>query len=392
MQMKNDFIKKNVRKEIQNVIKNIINKILIIFFGRIKKGNIKDIDFEEDTIFEKDQFFMPELIDVFGNKENIFPSYVTDIPQLKVRQFNRFYCFSNREEIYNSEKELIYEYTAQKKNPMLGKSKFSFYKKKVLYVDATVAHLSLSDLENNYYHFLTECISRYFLIQKSTFKPDFYIISNHLKFQKDILKLLGIEEKRIISANQNILICAKKLIVPDLVNNHEQIYIQGYLICRKLWMPSWLSKCYTEAFSGVLSENISNKKIYISRQKASYRKFINHLEIQDIIDNLGFETYFLEEMSVIEQIKLFSSAAMIIGLHGAGFANLYFASKNVKILEIYHEFYHDSSYRILAKTNNLNYSFIIGRCNINENITPHIQDVYLDINLFKNAIQNFINY
>jgi hypothetical protein len=377
-------------RELEKKLKNIANKILILLFGSIKKGNIEEIEFEEDIIYEAEKFVMPELVDIFGNKENIFPGYEANIPCLKVRQFNNFYCFSSREEIYNSKKELISEYTSQLENPVIGKSKYAFYKNKVLYFDATVAHLSLSGLENNYYHFLTECMSRFFLIEKSIFKPDFYIVSNHLKFQKDLLKLLGVEEKRIISSNQNILICAKKLIVADFVNNHNKIYIKGYLTWRKTWMPSWLSNSYTEAFSNLLSKDIIDKKIYISRQKASYRRLINHLEIQDIIESYGFKTYYLEEMSFIEQIELFSSAKMIIGLHGAGFVNLYFAPKNVKIFEIYHEFYHDSSYRLLAKNKNLNYSFIIGSCNANEKITPHKQDVYIDSNLFQIALKKFM--
>jgi hypothetical protein len=205
------------------------------------------------------------------------------------------------------------------------------------------------------------------------------------------LKLLGIEETKVIPTNKNILICAKKLVVADFVNDHDELYIQGYIICQKIWTTTWLSKCYSEVFSNLLFKEINIKKIFISRQKASYRKFINHLEIQEIIDSNGFETYFLEEMSVIEQIKLFSSAAMIIGLHGAGFANLYFAQKNVKILEIYHEFYHEPSYRILATTNNLNYSFMIGLSNYKENITPLKQNVYLDIKQLKIAIKIFMD-
>jgi hypothetical protein len=374
----------------RDYIKNILNKILIIFLGKIKEGNIEDVKFSENIIYEKETFVMPDIIDIFGNKENIFTGYEANIPPLKVRQFDNFYCFSNREEIYNSKKELIQEYTAQKKNPVLGKSKVSFFLKKIVYIDATVAHLSLSGLENSYYHFLVECMSRFFLIQKSSFKPDYYIVSNHLKFQKEILQLLGIEEEKIISTNKNILICAKNLIVADLVNNHDQIFIQDYIICRKIWMPNWLTKFYEEAFSRLFYKELNNKKIYISRQKASYRRFINHVEIQEVIDNYGFETYFLEEMSVIEQIKLFSSAAMVIGLHGAGFTNLFFTRKNVKIFEIYHEFYHEPSYRILAANNNFNYSFMIGQCINNENITPQKQHVYLDIEKLKHALNKFI--
>ena len=89
----------------EKYLKDLLNEILIIFFGKIKNGNIEEAEFEENIIYEKEQFIMPELIDIFGNKENIFSGYEANIPRLKVRQFSNFYCFSNREEIYNSKKE-----------------------------------------------------------------------------------------------------------------------------------------------------------------------------------------------------------------------------------------------------------------------------------------------
>jgi hypothetical protein len=374
-----------------NLICYFNNKISSIFYGKIKKVNLNELFFEEDIMYEEDIFDMPELKDVFGNNHQIFSGYHAKIPSLKVRQLNNSYCITNREEIYTSQKNVISEFTSQNKNPMVGKSKIYFTKFKVLNINANVAHLSMSGLENNYYHFLTECLSRYFLIEKSKFKPDFYVISNHLNFQQEYLKLLGINENRIISTNQNLLIYAKKLIVPDFINNWDKIYYRGYLSYQKIWVPSWLSKCYNDTLLGNLPKPSRNKFIYISRQKALYRKFVNQVEVENLLKELGFETYFLEEMTVVDQIKLFSSASIVFGIHGAGLANLYFAGKQVKFFELYPEFYHDSSFRILAISLNLEYSFMIAESNTMNNVIPQKENVYVEVENLRIALTNFLN-
>ena len=58
-------------------------------------------------------------------------------------------------------------------------------------------------------------------------------------------------------------------------------------------------------------------------------------------------------------MKLFYNAKNIVGLHGAGFANLIFCKKNTKVLELKSK---TTSKVIenLAKTNELNYEFLEG--------------------------------
>ena len=48
----------------------------------------------------------------------------------------------------------------------------------------------------------------------------------------------------------------------------------------------------------------------------------------------GFSIIVLSELSFLDQINLFSNAKQIIGLHGAGFANLVFSKPDTFVLEV----------------------------------------------------------
>jgi capsular polysaccharide biosynthesis protein len=65
------------------------------------------------------------------------------------------------------------------------------------------------------------------------------------------------------------------------------------------------------------------------------------LEIPDedylrvLLKSDGFGTYQFSELTVPQQISLFSQARMIVGVHGAGFSNLAFASKGTVVYELF---------------------------------------------------------
>jgi capsular polysaccharide biosynthesis protein len=84
---------------------------------------------------------------------------------------------------------------------------------------------------------------------------------------------------------------------------------------------------------GISDPQNSKNLIYISREKASKRKIINEEEVIQCVSKYGFKSYLLEELTFEKQIELFRSAKAVVGLHGAGFANIIF-SKKIKILEI----------------------------------------------------------
>jgi capsular polysaccharide biosynthesis protein len=76
------------------------------------------------------------------------------------------------------------------------------------------------------------------------------------------------------------------------------------------------------------------KRIYISRQK-SKRTIVNPEQVEPILQNYGFEEVFCEDLSITEQIRLFSRCEVILGAHGAGTMNTIFASKGTRLIELY---------------------------------------------------------
>ena len=75
-----------------------------------------------------------------------------------------------------------------------------------------------------------------------------------------------------------------------------------------------------------------DRRIFLARRKCQWRRLLNELEIAEALVALGFETVFVEEMSVREQIALFRGAAWIVAPNGSALLNLIFADPGVKVL------------------------------------------------------------
>ena len=61
---------------------------------------------------------------------------------------------------------------------------------------------------------------------------------------------------------------------------------------------------------------------------------INEEDIIPLLESYGFQIISLTGKKFSEYIELFSSASIIIGIHGAGLAHIVFSNPGVKILEI----------------------------------------------------------
>jgi capsular polysaccharide biosynthesis protein len=57
-------------------------------------------------------------------------------------------------------------------------------------------------------------------------------------------------------------------------------------------------------------------------------------ELQSVFDRWDIEVVVLSELSVSEQIELFSEAELVIGVHGAGFANFIY-TYDAHIIELF---------------------------------------------------------
>jgi capsular polysaccharide biosynthesis protein len=126
----------------------------------------------------------------------------------------------------------------------------------------------------------------------------------------------------------------------------------------------------------VLGQGKKGNRIYISREQANRRRIANRDEIQGILEEFGFESYILENLSVSEQIRLFSTAEIIISPHGAGLVNMIYAEDPV-IIELFGCSKKATFYR-LAKILGYNYRYV------------HGENKGADININKHKLQKII--
>ncbi len=220
--------------------------------------------------------------------------------------------------------------------------------------------LSGGGANKNYFHWLFDVLPRIGIVEGLTHEDfPYYLLCPEfeLPFQIQTLHLLGFEKKHIISSKFFRHVQSKKLMVTDhpynisenIKLNHENI-------------PSWISKWLRDKFLKFKENKMKYDKIYIDRRDVdpynlSNRRIQNEVELKEFLRSSGYEFVRLQELKFTEQIGLFHSAKKIIGLHGAGFANLAFCQPGTAIIELRTT----STFKIIesiAKHNNLNFRYL----------------------------------
>ena len=139
------------------------------------------------------------------------------------------------------------------------------------------------------------------------------------------------------------------------------------------------------------------KKIYIRREEANYRKIINEADLIDKLRNKGFEVINPHHFEILEQMKIFSNAELIISPHGSNLSNIIFCKQGTKVIEISPSFNNtyetniSNRYQNLSKNLNLNFSKIFADSvnvkNHSAMVKKYInQEIYNESNYYKNLI------
>lgn len=187
----------------------------------------------------------------------------------------------------------------------------------------------------NYWHWLFDVLPRIFLYEK------FYSLKNidkilipdlKEKFQWQTLSILGIKIKNCINSQIFRHIKFNELYATSHPNLNQKV--------KKI--PKWIILLLKKKFlkKKFLTHSFSHfKKIYIDRSDSKsnvreFRKIINEKLIKTFLASRGFKILKLSEYNFIEQVNIFYNANCVVGLHGAGFANIVFCKKNTFVLEI----------------------------------------------------------
>ncbi|MGB9931508.1 glycosyltransferase family 61 protein [Haloarcula amylolytica] len=200
---------------------------------------------------------------------------------------------------------------------------------------------SLFNSWNNYYHWILEHLPKLravkFYKKRTGTMPTLIIPDNPPSFITETLEMLGFDPEDCIQWDSPAM---------DI----ERLILPGFPEANPMNLH-WLRE-NLRTYDGS-STNLPSR-IYISRKKAPKRRIENESELVSLLSKYGFERVLAEELSVKDQIRLFSNADVIIGQHGAGLTNMLWAD-DATIFEMHNEVIVDHYY-VLA--NNLGHEYV----------------------------------
>lgn len=102
----------------------------------------------------------------------------------------------------------------------------------------------------------------------------------------------------------------------------------------------------------------ARRKIWIGRKGPGRRVMLS--EDADILEELGFEQVFFEDLSFSGQVDAVRSASHIVAVHGAGLANLTFAEPGTKLFEIFSPHFGSACFLGISRLAGLDYACALG--------------------------------
>lgn len=210
---------------------------------------------------------------------------------------------------------------------------------------------------NNYAHFLFDIIPKIklFSLAINLKKIDYFYFSKLNKYQKDIFGIIGIDKRKIIDSNKY-----RHLQCKTIYGVTHPSYFKGTFSYAQSYMPAWIIDHLKKKFLKYKKSTNNFKKVFIDRSdsKLKHCKLINNNEIKRFLKSKGFKIITLSNLNFKKQISIFNNAEIIVGPHGAGFANLVFCKKNTKVIELRPKNHPNRVYERVSGINKLNYKLI----------------------------------
>ncbi len=185
---------------------------------------------------------------------------------------------------------------------------------KIRRVPGTVVSLA-TDGHNNFYHWMLDLLPKLFITLAAGLGEKTFYLGASTPFQKQTLELLGISLTRILDANAIPFLQTDECIVPFLGQRHPPNVFDAAK-CRLL----------ADVFAFLIQAQTTSRNLparfVVSRAKTRSRRIVNEADLLARLRPLGFEAVYLEDLSLVEQITLFSRAEAIVASTGAGLVNL----------------------------------------------------------------------
>jgi len=234
----------------------------------------------------------------------------------------------------------------------------------------TTPYIIHNHWSSGYHHWITESLIRLISIDnyqnKTLLLPDNYPV-----FTYDSLKLLGVNTIHKFSVKANLKL--ESLEIPEHPNSGH--YDRSQLLSLKQLLLKYS-----------IPSNIPF--IYITRKNAAKRKIENEDELVPILKKYNFKIIDADNLTIKEQISLFSSCKVLISIHGAALTNCLFMNEKTNLVELYksNAFINHCYERM---THQLNIHFTRLLCGGGVNANTHVDVTHLVVNIeeFENTLK-----
>tara|TARA_B100001093_G_scaffold502264_1_gene555005 strand:+ start:100 stop:1194 length:1095 start_codon:yes stop_codon:yes gene_type:complete len=312
-----------IRKILQKIFKKSFHLIFKVFYGKINiSRDLKTINFEKIEVknlkIDKKNFNLNNNIYIIP-EGRIF----TDLNEhVAVIKDNLIIPEISFQQIKNELKNVEHNRVIQKGTNRLQK-KF----------DGRVFSLVQGGSGNNYFHFLFDIVTKLKIYEErfSLSDIDYFYVPGINSWQKQILSLFKIDEKKLIDSNKYRHIKAREIIAID-----HPWYKSGYIQKEIKKLPEWSIFFLREKFLDLRKKFQTSKKIFIDRTDSLYKhcKLINNQEVIEFLEKKGFKSYQTSKLDFYEQIYLFENAEIIISPHGAALTNIIFSKPGMRLFEL----------------------------------------------------------
>ena len=190
--------------------------------------------------------------------------------------------------------------------------------KRCLAIDAPCVWLGAG---SGHFQWIFESLARLWAIAQQPELQDLpLLVQDSLShWQDEMLQLLGYDAKRRIEVPADAMLECRELHAASLVT-------AGYFIA-----PVAIQHLRRELARRMAPAADAPRRIYLSRQGAATRKLANEAELLPLLKEHGFVVVHPESLSATEQLALFQSAELILGVEGAALVNLLIAPAHARV-------------------------------------------------------------
>jgi capsular polysaccharide biosynthesis protein len=208
---------------------------------------------------------------------------------------------------------------------------------------------------NNIAHWFMDMLPRLHLLRESGLYDEvdwFLVPSTRYDYQTETLELLGIPADKIITGVEYKHLTADKIIASTAPRGNHTL------------VPRWLGQFIRNSFLPLVSEEDvapveKAPYLYISRSDSSIRNVLNEKELLEALEVYKFKSVVSSNFSILEKIKMFSQAKVVVSATGAGLISMFFCKPGTKIIEIFHEGFVIEPFYDIATKIDLDYDYII---------------------------------